>query len=175
MAMCRTILRANAPGNHSPAAVLSSVNRLIFPDIREDMFISMAYLIVSRLSGETVIARAGHDPPMHFLWRDERVEVVKPPGLAVGIDEGDVFDRVTVDHRLTLERGDVLLLYTDGVNEALDDRGEEFGIDRLRETFATAAGHGAEAVLSAVMTEVREHAGDTRQSDDITLIAVEKR
>lgn len=175
MAMCRSTLRANALGNHSPAAVLAAVNRHIFPDIREDMFISMAYTIVHKASGKITIARAGHDPPLHYRSLEERIETIKPPGLAVGIDAGPVFERVTKDHSFVLEPGDSFLLYTDGINEALDEKGDEFGLDRLESTFEATATGGAEAVISAIITDVREHVGDTRQSDDITLIAIEKR
>ncbi|CAN5229175.1 hypothetical protein BH23VER1_BH23VER1_06840 [soil metagenome] len=175
MAMCRSVLRAHAPGNHSPAQVLSAVNRLIFTDIREDMFISMAYLILDRTSDQIVIARAGHDPPMHYIHSEDRVEFIKPPGLALGIDPGSVFDRVTCDYTFQMAPGDALLLYTDGTNEALDSQGMEFCLDRLQDTFAAAAGHGADAVISAIVTEIRGFVGESRQSDDITLIAVEKR
>ncbi len=175
MAMCRSVLRAHAPGNHSPSNVLSAVNRLIFPDIRRDMFISMAYLILDRNSDQIVMARAGHDPPMHFIKAEERIEFTKPPGLALGIDAGPVFDRVTRDYAFRMAPGDALLIYTDGTNEALDSNGTEFGLDRLQDTFTAAADYGAEAIISAIMTDIRGFVGESQQSDDITLIAIEKR
>ncbi len=66
MAMCRSALRSVAPGRTSPSEVLAAVNRQLFPDIREDMFISMAYAILDQNSGRLVIARAGHDPALLF-------------------------------------------------------------------------------------------------------------
>jgi sigma-B regulation protein RsbU (phosphoserine phosphatase) len=66
MSMCRSVLRSVAKGQKSPAQVLSMVNRQLFPDTREDMFISMAYLILDGESGNAVMSRAGHDPAFWF-------------------------------------------------------------------------------------------------------------
>ena len=75
---------------------------------------------------------------------------------------------------LNLEEGDILLLYTDGVNEASDIRGEEFGTDRLNEILANTSNLGAEKVIKAIENEVISFSGDVPQNDDITLIALEK-
>src|ERR1700758_1826758 len=120
MAMCRSVLRLVAGSSQSAAAVLHEVNRQLYPDIREDMFISMAYLIVQKGSDELVLSRAGHDAPLHYLASDNSVVRINPPGMALGIDSGSVFNRVTSDFRVHLEAGDCLILYTDGVTEALD-------------------------------------------------------
>lgn len=175
MAMCRSTLRNNAAGNLSPASVLHAVNRAIFPDIREDMFVSLLYLVLSRDSDEIQLARAGHEPPLVYRKAKGEVEIVEPPGMAAGIDDGEVFERSLVDYQLTLESGDLLLLYTDGVIEAMNFNEDEFGIDRLRDTLADSASRGAQAVVDAVSESVADFVGDATQSDDITLIAVEKR
>ncbi|HUF60718.1 MAG TPA: GAF domain-containing SpoIIE family protein phosphatase [Verrucomicrobiales bacterium] len=175
MAMARSVLRAYARISPSPAAVLSAVNRVIFPDMREDMFISMVYLILEKDTSELVFARAGHDPPLHFRAESGQVEELQAPGLAVGVDEGTVFERVTRDARLLMGRGDVLLLYTDGVTEAANSRSEEFGMERMRAVFGEAAAEGAEKVLARVAAEVEGFTEGQPQSDDITLVAIEKR
>ena len=123
MAMCRSVIRANAAYNHSPANVLRAANRQLFPDIREDMFISLAYAILDKRSGELLLARAGHDPPLHFVREEGKITPVKPKGIAIGIDDGEVFDRAIAVATVELSPGDTFLLYTDGVNEALDSDG----------------------------------------------------
>ncbi len=175
MAMARSVLRAYARISPSPASVLSQVNRVIFPDMREDMFISMVYLILEKDTSELVFARAGHDPPLLFRAGTGEVEELQAPGLAVGVDEGTVFERVTRDVRLLMHSGDVLLLYTDGVTEAANSRSEEFGIERMRRVFREAAVEGAEKVLARVAAEVEGFTEGQPQSDDITLVAIEKR
>ena len=175
MAMCRSVLRCVAVGETSPAKVLALVNRQLFPDIREDMFISMAYLILDGDRGEAVMARAGHDPAFWFHKSTGEVTVIKPSGLAVGIDEGSVFERVTKDYAFQIESGDCLLLHTDGVKEALNALEEEYGIERMKETFCESPPMGAEVVLQEMARSLKLFHGDAPQMDDITMVALEKR
>ncbi len=173
-AMCRAVMRTVAPGETSPAAVLSRVNRQLFPDIREDMFVTMAYLILDPASGEVLYARAGHTAPM--IWRVEagRVETLEAPGMAVGIDKGEVFERVARDIRVTLAPGDTLLLYTDGINEATDGKELMFGEERIERALALRASQGPRAIVQGLLQEIDIFVGGRRSLDDITLIAVRK-
>jgi sigma-B regulation protein RsbU (phosphoserine phosphatase) len=174
MAMCRSTLRNNAANNPSPASVLEAVNRSIFPDIREDMFVSLLYLVLERGSNEIRLARAGHEPPLLFRTADRSIEEIEPPGIAAGIDDGEVFERVLKDHTIKMEIGDLLLLYTDGVTELIRQDGEEFGLERLKAVLKKGASGGADAVIEAISKTLAEFSGENPQNDDITLIAIEK-
>ena len=174
MAMCRGALRSQAPGKLSPSAVLQAVNRQLYPDMKEDMFISMAYVVLNRRTGEALLARAGHDAPLLFRRESSLVECLNPKGMAVGIDSGGVFDRFCSDFAFYLESGDLLLLYTDGLTEALDSSGFEFGVERLRNALVANAGDGAVQTLHILSRSVIAFAGSQPQHDDITLIALRK-
>ncbi|MEY3898327.1 MAG: hypothetical protein RLZZ214_3848 [Verrucomicrobiota bacterium] len=175
MAMCRSVLRSVASGEDSPSTVMAAVNRQLFPDIREDMFISMAYSILDAPTGTLTLSRAGHEPALLYRRETGRVELLRSPGLALGIDSGAVFERVTRDQEVTLQSGDCVLFYTDGVKEALDDAEEEFGMERMCESFRLAAPKGAEAVLARMQEELKDFTGEGPQMDDITLVVIEKR
>ena len=175
MAACRTVVRVKAGNVHSPAAVLDSVNRFLFADIREDMFVTLAYVILETNSNRVTMARAGHDQPLLYRKADDTIETLQQSGLAVGIDEGDVFARVTKDRTFEMESGDTLLLYTDGATEALDRNGAEFGLEPLELALRESAGEGAPAVIARVADDLRRFLGDIPQNDDITLIALQKR
>ena len=175
MAMCRSSLRSVAPGEMSPSKVMAAVNRQLFPDIREDMFISMAYGILDAPTGKLTLSRAGHDPALFFRRETGKVELLRSPGLALGIDSGAVFERVTKDQEIQLKSGDCVLFYTDGVKEAIDADEEEFGMERMSEAFRRAAPLGAEAVLTQMQEELKLFTGEGPQMDDITLVVVEKR
>jgi sigma-B regulation protein RsbU (phosphoserine phosphatase) len=153
---------------------LQKVNRQLYPDIKEDMFISMAYLILDRANGDAILSRAGHDAPIFFDAATGTTAPVKPPGMVLGIDSGSVFDRITGDFALSFKRDDCLLLYTDGVTEALDANGDEFGPDRMIECMRTSAREGAPAVITKLIDELRNFVGAQPQNDDITLIAIRK-
>ncbi|MFZ4764065.1 MAG: SpoIIE family protein phosphatase [Roseimicrobium sp.] len=174
-AMCRSVLRSNARENQSPGAVLGAVNRNLFPDIREDMFITVTYAIVANDGSSVALARAGHTTPLIWRHATHTVEAIAAPGLAVGVDKGDVFERVTKDVNVPMETGDVLLLFTDGVNEAVDHKGLEFGEDRIRTVLGLAAPNGAQAVVDVLCDAVQKFVGSEPQADDITLVVIRKR
>jgi phosphoserine phosphatase RsbU/P len=174
MAICRSVLRAEAARNPSPADVLRKVNRQLYPDIKEDMFISMAYLILDHQRNAVTLARAGHDAPLLYKRHSQTVTPIKPPGMVVGIDSGNVFDRLTADFAVPLERDDCLVLYTDGVTEALNTDGDEFGLDRMIQSVRVSATDGAQTIVKRIIEDVRNFTGSFPQNDDITVIAIRK-
>jgi len=174
MAICRSVLRSQAAQNPSPADVLRKVNRQLYPDIKEDMFISMAYLILDHVRNGVTLARAGHDAPLLYKRASQTVTPLKPPGMVVGIDSGNVFDRITGDFPVPLERDDCLVLYTDGVTEALDTDGNEFGIERTIQSVRASAANGAQAIIARLIDDLRNFVGSQPQNDDITLISIRK-
>ncbi len=174
MAMCRSVLRSQAGGQLSPAHVLRAVNAQLFPDIKEDMFISMAYVILDANSSGVVLSRAGHDAPLLYRAADRTISKINPPGMALGIDNGNVFDRVTGDFSITLETNDCLILYTDGVTEALGTDGEEFGMEKVIACIASSAEDGAARIITRLTDDLRAFIGPHPQNDDITLIAIRK-
>ena len=174
MAICRSVLRAEAARNPSPADVLRKVNRQLYPDIKEDMFISMAYLILGHQQDGVTLARAGHDAPLWYKRQSQTVMPVKSPGMVVGIDSGSVFDRLTADFAVPLERNDCLVLYTDGVSETLNSEGDEFGVDRMMQSVRASANDSAQAIVKRIIEDVREFTGSVPQNDDMTLIAIRK-
>lgn len=175
MAMCRSVLRSEAGGTLSPCTVLREVNAQLFPDIKEDMFISMAYAIIEQNSGTITLCRAGHDAPLLYTARDQSVSKINPPGMALGIDSGGVFNRVTNDFSLTLETDDCLVLYTDGVTEALDTEGEEFGMANVIKAIQASASEGAAGIITRLTDDLRAFVGNHPQHDDITLIVIRKK
>jgi phosphoserine phosphatase RsbU/P len=175
MAMCRSVIRSEAVGKTSAAEVLRRVNQQLYPDIKEDMFISMAYLIIDSASSDVTLARAGHDAPLFYRAVNQSVDKLTPKGMALGIDSGEVFNRVTADFSFELAVDDCLLLYTDGATEALDEEGMEFGLPRLMRALQSSAAKGATGIVKRLTEEVKNFAGNFPQHDDITLIAIRKR
>ncbi len=174
MAMCRTVLRTHAVGQTSAAEVLRRTNRQLYPDIQEDMFISMAYLIINQRTRSVTFARAGHDAPLYRSASGE-VRRLSSVGMALGIDSGKVFERVIVDHVFTLEPQDTLLLFTDGITEALDPDGDEFGVERLIRLLQNHTSGTSSDLIEKVSAEVLDFASRGPQHDDITLIAIQGR
>jgi sigma-B regulation protein RsbU (phosphoserine phosphatase) len=135
----------------------------------------MAYAILERDSSTIVLSRAGHDAPLLYRANDRTVTRINPPGMALGIDSGGVFNRVTADFSLRLEADDCLILYTDGVTEALNSQGEEFGMEKLIQSILASAPEGAAAVITRLTDDLRDFIGTYPQYDDITLIVIRKK
>jgi sigma-B regulation protein RsbU (phosphoserine phosphatase) len=175
MAMCRSVLHSHALASSSPSAVLHRVNRQIYPDIKEDMFISMAYVVLDNESPHVMLCRAGHDAPLLYSAREQTITRLNPPGMALGIDSGEVFNRITRDFPVTLEPGDCLILYTDGVSEALDANGSEFGLNKMMQSIQTSAPKGAAGIIQTLTAEVLDFIGTHPKNDDITLVAIRRK
>jgi phosphoserine phosphatase RsbU/P len=173
MAMCRSVLRSKAPGNLSPAQVLREVNRQLYPDIQEDMFITMIYLIVEP-GGKITLARAGHESAFWCRERFKHIEIVEAPGMALGIDAGDVFDEVIKDVTVELSPLDTVVVYTDGINEALDEQGNEFGQEQLKAVLQEAGPQSVDFLVKTIVDRVQNFSKGHPQNDDITLAAVQR-
>src|SRR5260370_5110161 len=174
MAICRSVLRSQAIGNPSPADVLQKVNRQLYPDIKEYMFISTAYLVLDHARDGVTLAPAGHDAPLLYKPTSQPVAPLKTPLMVVGTDSADVFDWLTTDVVVGLERDDCILLYTDGITEALDNEGNEFGLERTIASVQSSAKEGAQAMVTRLIDDLRNFVGSTPQNDDITMIAIRK-
>jgi sigma-B regulation protein RsbU (phosphoserine phosphatase) len=142
--------------------------------MKEDMFISMAYVTLNFQTNQALLARAGHDAPLLYRARDCSIERLNPKGMAVGIDSGKVFDKFCNDFPFHFEQGDCLLLYTDGVTEAMDRHGTEFGIERLMQYLKESALESSENLLKRLTENIQAFIHHQLQHDDITLITIRK-
>jgi sigma-B regulation protein RsbU (phosphoserine phosphatase) len=175
MSICRTILRTRAPGCTSAAELLRRVNRALFPDLRSDMFITMAYLVLDTKAHTVTCAKAGHDAPLLWSQADRKIRELQSPGMVLGIDSGEVFDMVIQDLVVPLEPGDCILLTTDGVHEALAEDGQEFSREPVKEALRDSAHAGPAMVTHRLVENLRQFRGYALQSDDITILSLQRR
>ena len=119
-----------------------------------------------------MVANAGHCPLLHYRARDREVIEHNPSGFPLGLGAGEEFHRRLGEKKISLVKGDMLLLYTDGLSEAQDPNGEEFGGERVIKVFARAAKLDAAAAIQRVHREVREFTASDSLLDDITLVAI---
>jgi len=175
MAMCRTLMRTHAQGCKSASEVLRKINRILFPDIREDMFITMAYMILDLKENTLTIAKAGHDAPLICRNNFQNTESLQAPGMALGIDSGDVFDTILKDIVVPLKASDTILIYTDGISEASDPDGQEFGREQIKSTMRQSAPGGVQRVVDDLLEKVVAFTNGCPQSDDITLVVLQRK
>lgn len=166
MAMVRSLIRATAKFADSPAETLLVVNESIQEHSSSEMFVTVFYGVLKVADRSLVYASAGHDPPLLRRMSGE-LECLIRTGPILGIFE----EILLVDKHIKLEPGDLLLAYTDGVPDALNAEGHEYGRSRLDEVVCQ-SGAGAKACLEHVEADLKEFIGEERQTDDITLLVV---
>lgn len=169
MALSRTLMRAAAFSGRAPGEALARTNELIQADSASDLFVTMIYAIWNPRAGSVVFANAGHNPPL-LCRADGEVNVLRSRGIALG-----VVDRLSPEPVfLELQAGDVLLLYTDGMTDAINASGEEFGMSRLQAALAQSRHLDAEGIADALMQAVDEFIGDEATFDDQTLVVLKR-
>jgi len=170
MALSRTAIRTAALGISSPAETLRRANRILMEDSRSGMFVSVFYGLLDLESGLLTYARAGHNPPLWVRAADHSITPLAAPGIVLGI----VDNPEIAEESVQLAVGDILVAYTDGVTEAVDEENQEFGEERLKQVLANATDHSAGSLISLIDAAVRVFTGERPQFDDMTLIVAKK-
>ena len=174
MAVCQGILRTRAQQEQSPASMLSELNRVLSDNLAEDMFITMLYMVLNTKTRELKFARAGHERPLlcHGEGGHREPRPLDAPGIAIGLAEPDVFDAVIQDVSIQLESNDGIVVYTDGITEALNEKGEEWGLENLTRLIKDAPPSDPETLLNTIRHELNRYIGAQQQYDDMTLLAL---
>jgi len=168
MALSRTVVRAAALGTMSPSETLRRANRILLQDSRSGMFVSIFYGILDLKTGAFGYARAGHNPPLLVETAEGNIRALEPPGIVLGVVE----DPNLAEEWTTIERGDALVMYTDGVTEAINAQEEEFGTGRLRNVLLGCRERQAQDVVNAIQGAVQSFVEQQSQFDDFTLVVV---
>jgi len=169
MAISRTLLKAIALFEPDPAQCIRQLNDLLVVDNDRMMFVTLLFGIFDPATGRAEIVNAGHLPPVR-LGREGAALVPSTGDMAVAVADGIDFTTLAVD----LAPGESLVLYTDGVTEAFDAAGDQFGEARMVERLAPLGGAGPEAVAAAMLETVKAFEQGVEQSDDITLLIVRR-
>ena len=170
MAVSRTIIRSKGIQGCSTAVCLTESNRLLASYSIDCMFLTAFYAIYNIKTGFVSYCNAGHNPP-HLLQKDGTVsELPLSKNTIIGVFDGIEFQEDT----LQLERGDALVMFTDGVPEATDAVYKEFGDERLDNILRQQADANCQQIIEAVKAGIKEFVGDAEQSDDITMLVVKR-
>ena len=168
MALSRTIVRANATRSPGVADVIQDANRLITSDAKSGMFVTLFYAILDLREKTLTYVNAGHNPPVMFKGKTGELIMLKAKGIALGALE----DIKLEERKIILNSGDVVVFYTDGVTEAVDDREEQFGEERLFKAIKENHNLSAKDIIEKINEETLSFCGKQPQFDDITLMAL---
>jgi len=170
MAVTRTLIRATALPGRKPLEILQKVNAQLCAENPANLFVTMILGIVDTATGRMEYGQGGHNPPILIPVQGE--PIYEPSGgMPLGVFEEAKFGQ----RQLDLKTGETLLVYTDGVTEAMNPRRELFGETRLKEAVRGQAGLSAESLTQRVVGAVTRYASGAEPSDDITLLAIKHR
>lgn len=170
MALSRTLVRASAMTGLGPAEALIRANDLILADSHTDLFVTLFYAILDLKPNKLIYANAGHNPPLLVNGRQKEPQLLSASGIALGI----IPDIHLEERELAIEPGSSVLLYTDGVIDALDRDENEFGMKRLSQVLETHCQEPAENVIAAINQAIADFVGDQPQFDDFTLLVLKR-
>ena len=170
MAVARTLIRATGIRGVSPAECITYSNSLLSQESVNYMFVTVFYGIYNIRTGEVTYTNAGHNPP-YLIKANGTVEELP---LSKDIVAGAIDDYQYTEETLQLEKGDTLLLYTDGVTEAVDAEVNDYSEDRLKKLLDHSSKLSCQEVVDKVKADVKAFVGEAEQSDDITLLALKR-
>jgi serine phosphatase RsbU (regulator of sigma subunit) len=175
MAELKGVVLSLSQRHTSPRELLIEADRIISRHLDSRSFITVSYLVIDLRAATLHYARAGHCPLIYVPgpYAEARVpHLLAPDGMVLGLqlDEGRTFSRLLEEVRLPLGRGDVFMLYTDGLSEAMNAAGECFGDTRLADVVGLHADLPSDELRERILRDIGLFAGDAPQHDDMTMV-----
>lgn len=168
MALGRSILKTLERQGQSPADNLRNLNQIIYPDTTEDMFITMLHSNFNNKTKILTYSNAGHNPLIVYRAKEDKVELHSVKGVAIGFMQGYNYKQ----GELKLEKGDIVLYYTDGITEAENPNKELFGFERLEKVIYDNRYNDVDTIKENILNEINIFRRDYPQVDDLTFVVI---
>jgi sigma-B regulation protein RsbU (phosphoserine phosphatase) len=174
MTLTKGIIQSQVENKYrlSPEQVLVKTNHSLYKMMDTKSFVTMFYAVMDIKKKTLDFARAGHNPLLYFHHSDNRVVLLKPQGIALGIEKGEVFQGIIKRGHIQLEKGDLIAFYTDGFTEAMNKNLEEYGEERLCQVIRQNREKSARMIIDLVIQDVQEFVKEYPQHDDMTMVIV---
>jgi len=171
MAVSRTMIRSKGVQGVNPGECLTESNRLLASYSVDCMFVTVFYAIYNTKTGHVTYCNAGHNPPHLLRANGTTEELPKPKNTIVGAFDGIEYQ----DDTLQLEHGDTLVMFTDGVTEAMNPKFEEFGNERLDNILGGLSASSCQQIVETVKAGIKDFVEGAEQSDDITILVLKRK
>jgi serine phosphatase RsbU (regulator of sigma subunit) len=167
-AMTKSALHTELHHTTVPAELMFNLNNAVYQVTDKKMFVSFAYLLLDKRTMTAHVATAGHPPIFLIQKSDGAIIEIRTPNLALAVQVSTQY----TERAVHVNHGDVLILYTDGITEATNDKGEQFGADRLKELISNTERGSSEALSNSIMASVRTFTIKKEFADDATIVVV---
>ncbi len=177
MTIIRTAVRLVSFRNRSSKAVLCKVNNFVKEDMKKGMFVTAFYSILDSVSRKIIFSSAGHNPMILYRAKEDKVYYIKPKGFPLGINlpDDDLFRKIMGEEKIKLEKGDLMLIYTDGITEAMNMKREQWGEQKFIDIIKKYAHLTPKEFIDNLDKEIKNFTGGFPQSDDITIVVIKEK
>ncbi len=172
MTLTKGIFQSQASVSLSPCEVLRKVNKLLIRTLEKGSFVTVFYGILDYAENTFVYSRAGHEPGIYYNSALDKIEILRPAGIGLGLKDGGLFERNIEDKKIRLNRGDLILLYTDGYNDARNRNNEDYGRERILRFIEKHKKITGEEFIKALSEDVSCFSENSPQFDDLTVITI---
>ncbi|MEW6701809.1 MAG: SpoIIE family protein phosphatase [Bacteroidota bacterium] len=174
MTLTKGILQAHAEEDVSPKNVLAKVNRLLYKTIEKNSFVSMFYAILDTNRHTILYSRAGHNPGILCSQEGGKTKLLLSRGMALGLEEGHIFTSTLNEEEIILQVGDLFILYTDGFTEAMNEKHEQYGEERMIKLIEGNRNLTSRDLLNLILKDVKRFVSNYPQHDDMTILVVKR-
>jgi sigma-B regulation protein RsbU (phosphoserine phosphatase) len=151
-----------------PVQLISSLNKTLFQNIQKNMFISFVFTVIDTENRQMELINCGHPPALHYHHSADKLSEYRTGDLALGLSQQSTFEKVSISYN----SGDLIVLFSDGLVETINDKGEEFGLENLRRKLKNSINMSAEEIYKSVLKETEQFRGIIPQRDDISLLVL---
>jgi sigma-B regulation protein RsbU (phosphoserine phosphatase) len=170
MVFTRSVVRNSLTRAGSPAQGITHANEVICSESTNGLFVTLVYAWLDPSSGELTYVNAGHNPPLYYRAGGDQLSLLHNTGIPLGVEESSIYTQQTI----SLEPGDFVLFYTDGVTDAIDAAQQEYGMERLEQAVLDARRLPAGEMLASLEGDIRRFTGPAAPFDDITILLVKR-
>ncbi|KYG82575.1 hypothetical protein AWN68_15105 [Roseivirga echinicomitans] len=156
----------------APDEFLVKANKALSGCLEKTSFITLSYFVIDTERKSVEYSRAGHCPTLYYSSQNSSAEFLENKGLGLGILRNDSFKNYVFVNKMTFQKDDVIVLYTDGISEASNHSGEEFGYDRMKKILTDNAQFDAVSIQKTFIKKLFEFCEDKNLNDDYTMVVI---
>ncbi|GAB4290946.1 MAG: hypothetical protein Kow0098_09800 [Ignavibacteriaceae bacterium] len=173
MTKLQTMIKLACKKDKSPRDILIEINRMIYSELERNTFITMTLALFDLEKNVLRFCRAGHLPVLSAL--DGTVNAYKTSGIGIGLEKGVIFEKSLVEERVELQSGQIFAFFTDGVTEAMNEKNELFGEERLSALLLEKSNLNSNEIMEEIWLSLNAFRGNAEVNDDMTMVVVKVR
>jgi sigma-B regulation protein RsbU (phosphoserine phosphatase) len=170
MTKLQTMIQISTKASASPKEILIEINKRLYESIERSWFITMTLALFDTESKTVKFCRAGHMPLL--TANNGTVESIKTEGIGLGLEKGEVFERTLQEVEIKIKPSQIFAFFSDGITEAMNERDEMFGEDKLNEILKGKSQNASTEIMDKVWSEVKNFRGTAQPNDDMTMVIV---